>query len=75
MPNFGCGVVSSPSKRNKVVEFYVKNFEDILLKIIPHFEAHPLITSKALNFESFKEAVLIKKNNVVVILQPRVLIK
>jgi len=55
---FGCGVVSSPSKRNKVVEFYVKNFEDILLKIIPHFEAHPLITSKALNFESFKEAVL-----------------
>jgi len=58
---FHCGVFTS-SQRDKTVEFVVNKFEDILLKIIPHFEAHPLITSKALNFESFKEAVLIKKS-------------
>jgi hypothetical protein len=46
------------SKRDKTVEFFAKNFEDILLKIIPHFEAYPLVTSKELNFESFKEAAL-----------------
>lgn len=57
----GCGKLTV-SKRDKTVEFFVKNFEDILLKIIPHFEAHPLVTSKQLNFESFKEAALLVKS-------------
>lgn len=43
----GCGGLTV-SKRDKTVEFFVKIFEDILLKIIPHFETYPLVTSKHL---------------------------
>ncbi len=59
---FGAGVVSKPSKRNQVVEYSVRKFDDIIFKIIPHFEAYSLVTSKQLNFESFKEVALMVKN-------------
>lgn len=45
---FDAGVVSKPSKRNQVAEYSVRKFDDILLKVIPHFEAFPLVTSKLL---------------------------
>jgi len=52
----GAGVVSKPAKRNQVVEFSVRKLDDILLKVIPFFDKYPLVTSKQLNFESFKKA-------------------
>lgn len=51
---FGCGQVI-PSSRN-CMRFIVQKKEDILFKVIPHFNKYPLVTSKGLNFESFKEA-------------------
>jgi len=57
---FGCGRITEVTKDN-TVEFQVRKLDDILNKIIPHFEKYPLVTSKALNFESLKEAALMVK--------------
>jgi len=54
---FGCGQVIPSSKG--CMRYVVQNKEDINNKIIPHFNKYPLHTSKALNFESFKEAAKI----------------
>lgn len=51
---FRCGQVIPSSK--DCMRFVVQSKEDIINKIIPHFTNYPLITSKELNFESFKEA-------------------
>lgn len=51
---FGCGIVIPSSK--DCMRFVVQKKEDILKKIIPHFNNYPLLTSKALNFNTFKEA-------------------
>jgi len=54
---FGCGEIFSSSK--DCMRFVVQRKEDILNKIIPHFTNFPLVTSKELNFETFKEAAMI----------------
>ena len=51
---FGCGLVIPSSK--DCMRFVVQRKEDILKKIIPHFNNYPLVTSKELNFKTFKEA-------------------
>lgn len=51
---FGCGQVISSSK--DCMRFVVQKKEDILTKIIPHFNKYPLVTSKGINFQTFKEA-------------------
>jgi len=51
---FDCGQVIPSSK--DCMRFVVQSKEDIITKIIPHFNNYPLKTSKQLNFESFKEA-------------------
>src|SRR5271168_2873089 len=51
---FDCGQVIPSSK--DCMRFVVQSKEDIIKKIIPHFDNYPLKTSKQLNFESFKEA-------------------
>lgn len=51
---FDCGPVIPSSK--DCMRFVVQSKEDIITKIIPHFNNYPLKTSKQLNFESFKEA-------------------
>lgn len=51
---FGCGLVIKSSK--DCMRFVVQKKEDILNKIIPHFINYPLLTSKGLNFNTFKEA-------------------
>ena len=51
---FDCGQVIPSSK--DCMRFVVQSKEDIITKIIPHFNNYPLNTSKQLNFESFKEA-------------------
>lgn len=57
---FGCGQVIPSSKG--CMRFVVQKKEDILLKIIPHFISYPLVTSKELNFKTFKEASIIVAN-------------
>lgn len=53
---FSCGTISVESQSKKTMRFVVNNLNDIKNVIIPHFENYPLITSKKLNFYSFKEA-------------------
>ncbi len=53
---FGAGTVGKPAKRNQVCEFSIKKLSDIISKVIPFFEKNPLVTSKQLNFLSFKKA-------------------
>lgn len=45
------------------MRFVVQKKDDILNKIIPHFNNYPLITSKELNFKTFKEASEIVAKN------------
>nr|YP_010146935.1 hypothetical protein K4014_mgp32 [Cyclocybe aegerita]YP_010146965.1 hypothetical protein K4014_mgp02 [Cyclocybe aegerita]QQP21444.1 hypothetical protein [Cyclocybe aegerita]QQP21474.1 hypothetical protein [Cyclocybe aegerita] len=56
---FGCGSVIPSSK--DCMRFVVQKKEDLFNKIIPHFISYPLITSKGLNFDSFREASEIVK--------------
>lgn len=51
---FGCGQVITSSKG--CMRFIVQAKGDILNKIIPHFNNFPLVTSKGLNFLTFKKA-------------------
>lgn len=55
-----CGRIS---KRSNVVDFIVKKFSDIELKIIPLFEIYcPLVGNKNLEFKDFCKALKIMKN-------------
>ena len=48
--------LSPRAKAKDCMRFVVQSKEDIIKKIIPHFNNYPLKTSKQLNFKSFKEA-------------------
>ena len=57
---FDCGSVQKSG--DSVGEFCVAKFENLILKIIPFIEKHPIIGSKALDFSDFKKvADLIKE--------------
>jgi LAGLIDADG endonuclease len=54
---FGCGrVVESPrwdNHRESLRRFYVKRRADLVARVVPFFEVHPLRTAKQLDFEKF----------------------
>ena len=53
---FNCGyIILNPNK--PVCDFYVKKLSDIVEKIIPFFERHPLIGSKVKDYEDFKRVI------------------
>ena len=51
---FKCGGVRF-SKRDQTYKFEVRSIDDLIKKIIPHFEKYPLQTSKKDDFEKFKQ--------------------
>jgi hypothetical protein len=55
---FGCGYIR-PTYRDKTLKYEVRNHEDLMFKIIPHFERYPLLSMKQKDFEIFKEICLI----------------
>ena len=55
---FDCGSVSR-STASQAVKFSVSKKEDLLYKIIPHFDEYPLISQKHADFILFKKAVMI----------------
>ena len=51
---FRCGSIRF-NKRDETWKYEVRSLDDLILKIIPHFELFPLQTSKAHDFEHFKQ--------------------
>jgi len=56
------GQISFSNKHKTVMRFKISNFNDIINIIIPHFDKYPLITSKFLNYNDFKKAIMIIKS-------------
>ena len=56
---FDCGRIIIDNRKTETFKFVITNINDLLTKVIPHFEKYPLHTSKFLNYEDFKSAVLL----------------
>ena len=50
---FGCGSMRFDS-HDETYKYEVRSLDDLLVKIIPHFERYPLQTLKRIDFEKFK---------------------
>ena len=49
---FGCGSIR-PDRSDRTVKWETRRLEDILGRVVPHFEASPLLSGKQLDFERF----------------------
>ena len=49
---FGCGSIR-PDRSDRTVKWETRRLEDILGRVLPHFEAYPLLSGKRLDFERF----------------------
>jgi hypothetical protein len=49
---FGCGSIR-PDRSDKTFKWETRRLEDILGRVIPHFERYPLLSSKQRDFERF----------------------
>ena len=50
--HFGCGSIR-PDRSDKTLKWETRRLEDILERVIPHFERFPLLSGKRLDFERF----------------------
>ena len=53
---FGCGRVRSKGPNSRVLTFTVSSMQDLVARVIPFFEAHPLVV-KAIDFAAFTDIV------------------
>lgn len=51
---FGCGTIR-PDRSDKTLKFEVRSVDDLIERVIPHFEETPLISSKQHDFQLFAE--------------------
>ena len=51
---FGCGFMRR-DYGDKTLKFEVRRIDDLIEKVIPHFEKHPLISAKQMDFLLFAE--------------------
>jgi hypothetical protein len=49
---FGCGGFR-PDRSDNTLKYEVRDLASLLSKVIPHFEQHPLMSSKQRDFEQF----------------------
>ena len=49
---FGCGGLR-PDRSDNTVRFEVRDLASLIDKVIPHFEQHPLMSGKRMDFEKF----------------------
>jgi len=56
---FKCGRISIDNRKTDTVKYVVTNINDIINKVIPHFDQYSLMTSKYLNYFDFKLAALL----------------
>ena len=50
--HFGCGSIR-PDRSDKTLKWETRRLEDLLGRVIPHFERYPLLSGKQLDFERF----------------------
>ena len=50
--HFGCGSIR-PDRSDKTLKWETRRLEDILERVIPHFEQYPLLSGKRFDFERF----------------------
>ena len=51
---FGCGSIR-PDRSDKTLKYEVRSLDDLVERVIPFFEANPLLSSKQRDFERFAE--------------------
>ena len=51
---WGCGFIR-PDRSDKTLKFEVRNMEDLVTKVLPHFRKWPLFSSKQTDFANFVE--------------------
>ena len=49
---FGCGAIR-PDRSDRTLKWETRRLEDILDRVIPHFERYPLLSGKRFDFERF----------------------
>jgi hypothetical protein len=49
---FGCGTIR-PDRSDKTIKFEVRGINDLVDRVIPHFEGYPMRSSKQRDFELF----------------------
>lgn len=49
---WGCGYVR-PDRSDQTIEFEVRSIQDLVKKVLPHFQTHPLASSKQGDVERF----------------------
>ena len=54
---FDCGVVKIDNKLTNTMKYQISSYKDIANKIIPFLDKHPLLTSKYLNYQTFKKVI------------------
>lgn len=59
---FGCGFMRDGIVDN-TIKYEVRRLDDLLEKVIPHFERYPLLSSKQRDVKALKEVCLIMKKN------------
>jgi len=52
---WGCGHIR-PDRSDKTLKFEVRTVEDLVAKVLPHFQAHPLRSSKQNDVDRFTKA-------------------
>ncbi len=54
---FGCGSIR-PDRSDRTLKWETRRLEDLLERVIPHFERYPLLSSKQRDFERFARVCL-----------------
>ena len=49
---WGCGSIR-PDRSDKTIKFEIRNVSELVTKVLPHFKAYPLMSSKQADFERF----------------------
>ena len=55
--HFGCGSIR-PDRSDNTLKYEVRRIQDLVEKVLPHFEHYPLLSSKCRDFELFKAVCL-----------------
>lgn len=58
--NWKCGSIR-PDRSDKTVKFEIRKVDDLVQVVIPHFEAYPLLSSKAEDFLCFSQVCRLVK--------------
>lgn len=58
---FGCGFMRRDSG-DKTLKYEVRSLDELISKVIPHFEKYPLLSSKQKDFLLFKKVCLLMKD-------------